>query len=95
MTALVCCANSMQAPVPTPCAATLPLIACLLVRPACRYAFNIIFNILNKSTLNAFPCPWFISTLQLGGCCCYMLMHSWGSPNSAVPCSQGQPCSHA
>ena len=31
-----------------------------------RYAFNIIFNILNKSTLNAFPCPWFISTLQLG-----------------------------
>ena len=30
------------------------------------YAFNIIFNIVNKSTLNAFPCPWFISTLQLG-----------------------------
>jgi hypothetical protein len=32
----------------------------------CRYAFNIIFNILNKSALNAFPCPWFIATLQLG-----------------------------
>jgi len=31
-----------------------------------RYAFNIIFNILNKSALNAFPCPWLISTLQLG-----------------------------
>jgi hypothetical protein len=31
-----------------------------------RYAFNIIFNILNKSTLNTFPCPWLISTLQLG-----------------------------
>jgi hypothetical protein len=31
----------------------------------CRYAFNIIFNILNKSSLNAFPCPWFISAMQL------------------------------
>jgi solute carrier family 35 protein E1 len=30
------------------------------------YAFNVIFNIVNKSTLNAFPCPWFIATLQLG-----------------------------
>eukprot|EP00879_Flechtneria_rotunda_P015024 GHRR01015699.1.p1 GENE.GHRR01015699.1~~GHRR01015699.1.p1 ORF type:complete len:331 (+),score=78.12 GHRR01015699.1:384-1376(+) len=30
-----------------------------------RYAFNIIFNILNKSSLNAFPCPWFISASQL------------------------------
>eukprot|EP00879_Flechtneria_rotunda_P011581 GHRR01012096.1.p1 GENE.GHRR01012096.1~~GHRR01012096.1.p1 ORF type:complete len:186 (+),score=35.20 GHRR01012096.1:200-757(+) len=29
------------------------------------YAFNIIFNILNKSSLNAFPCPWFISASQL------------------------------
>ncbi|KAG2489028.1 hypothetical protein HYH03_012466 [Edaphochlamys debaryana] len=29
------------------------------------YAFNIIFNIINKSTLNAFPCPWFIGTWQL------------------------------
>lgn len=29
------------------------------------YAFNIIFNILNKSSLNAFPCPWFISAWQL------------------------------
>lgn len=38
--------------------------------PACaRYAFNIIFNILNKSALNAFPCPWLISTLQLGEWC--------------------------
>jgi hypothetical protein len=31
-----------------------------------RYAFNIIFNLVNKSALNSFPCPWFISTLQLG-----------------------------
>jgi solute carrier family 35 protein E1 len=29
------------------------------------YAFNIIFNIANKKSLTAFPCPWFISTLQL------------------------------
>jgi hypothetical protein len=35
-------------------------------RCARRYVFNIVFNILNKSTLNAFPCPWFIATLQLG-----------------------------
>lgn len=33
-----------------------------------RYAFNIIFNILNKSSLNAFPCPWFISAMQLSEC---------------------------
>lgn len=31
-----------------------------------RYAFNIIFNIMNKTMLNAFPCPYFISTWQLG-----------------------------
>lgn len=29
------------------------------------YAFNIVFNILNKSTLNIFPFPWFMSTIQL------------------------------
>ncbi|PNH09729.1 hypothetical protein TSOC_003626, partial [Tetrabaena socialis] len=29
------------------------------------YGFNIIFNLVNKSTLNAFPCPWFIGTWQL------------------------------
>ena len=39
------------------------LCACI-----CRYAFNIIFNILNKSSLNAFPCPWFISAMQLSKC---------------------------
>lgn len=31
----------------------------------CRYAFNIVFNILNKSTLNIFPAPWFLATFQL------------------------------
>lgn len=30
------------------------------------YAANIIFNILNKSTLNAYPVPWLLSTIQLG-----------------------------
>jgi hypothetical protein len=25
-----------------------------------------IFNILNKSALNAFPCPYFMSAMQLG-----------------------------
>lgn len=29
------------------------------------YVSNIIFNIVNKQSLNVFPCPWFISTLQL------------------------------
>lgn len=29
------------------------------------YAFNIVFNILNKTALNTFPCPWLIATWQL------------------------------
>lgn len=29
------------------------------------YAFNIAFNIYNKQTLNVFPCPWLLATLQL------------------------------
>ncbi|WIA17615.1 hypothetical protein OEZ85_014426 [Tetradesmus obliquus] len=37
------------------------------------YAFNIIFNILNKSALNAFPCPWFISTWQLMASALFMV----------------------
>lgn len=36
------------------------------------YAFNIIFNIFNKTTLNIFPYPWFISTLQLGAGALYV-----------------------
>ena len=31
-----------------------------------RYAFNIIFNILNKSALNIFTCPYLMSAMQLG-----------------------------
>lgn len=38
------------------------------------YAFNIVFNILNKSTLNAFPCPWFISTIQLAASGLFMVL---------------------
>jgi solute carrier family 35, member E1 len=37
------------------------------------YAFNIIFNILNKSTLNVFPAPWFIATFQLFASICFMV----------------------
>mmetsp|Transcript_42018 Transcript_42018/g.70106 ORF Transcript_42018/g.70106 Transcript_42018/m.70106 type:complete len:401 (+) Transcript_42018:69-1271(+) len=29
------------------------------------YVFNIVFNLYNKSTLNIFPYPWFMSTIQL------------------------------
>ena len=36
------------------------------------YAFNIIFNIFNKSTLNIFPYPWFVSTLQLAAGAAYV-----------------------
>lgn len=35
------------------------------LRTTHRYAFNIVFNILNKSTLNIFPAPWFLATFQL------------------------------
>eukprot|EP00891_Asterochloris_glomerata_P003352 jgi/Astpho2/3352/Aster-04701 len=38
-----------------------------------RYASNIIFNIANKNSLTAFPCPWFISTLQLAVSGVYMI----------------------
>lgn len=37
------------------------------------YAFNIVFNILNKSLLNIFPCPWFIATFQLGASALFMM----------------------
>ncbi|KAI8471703.1 MAG: triose-phosphate transporter family-domain-containing protein [Monoraphidium minutum] len=37
------------------------------------YAFNIIFNILNKSALNVFPCPWLISTMQLAASGLFMV----------------------
>jgi solute carrier family 35 protein E1 len=36
------------------------------------YAFNIVFNILNKSMLNVFPAPWFIAAFQLGASALFM-----------------------
>ena len=48
--------------VPSICAQFISLHGMMLY----RYASNIIFNIANKNSLTAFPCPWFISTLQLG-----------------------------
>lgn len=29
------------------------------------YSFNVVFNIVNKATLNIFPMPWFLATWQL------------------------------
>ena len=37
------------------------------------YFFNIVFNVYNKSTLNVFPYPWLISTLQLAATSLWML----------------------
>jgi solute carrier family 35 protein E1 len=37
------------------------------------YAFNIIFNILNKSCLNVFPAPWFLATFQLCASAVFMV----------------------
>lgn len=48
------------------------------------YAFNIIFNIVNKSTLNSFPCPWFISSLQLAASSLFMLV-LWALRLQPVP----------
>lgn len=48
------------------------------------YAFNIIFNILNKSTLNAFPCPYWISTWQLAASGLYMCV-LWALKLQPIP----------
>ncbi|KAF5840710.1 sugar phosphate/phosphate translocator-like protein [Dunaliella salina] len=37
------------------------------------YAFNIIFNIVNKSSLNTFSCPWLVSTWQLAASGLFMV----------------------
>ena len=42
------------------------------------YAFNIIFNILNKSCLNVFPAPWFLATFQLCASAVFMMV-LWGT----------------
>ena len=48
------------------------------------YGFNIIFNIYNKTTLNVFPAPWFLSTVQLG-CGCIFMAVLWATRVVAVP----------
>jgi len=48
------------------------------------YVFNIVFNILNKSALNSFPCPWFISTLQLAASGLFMVF-LWVARLQPVP----------
>ena len=42
------------------------------------------FNILNKQTLNAFPYPWLLSTIQLGAGVVWMAV-MWGTGLQAVP----------
>ncbi|KDD73011.1 triose-phosphate transporter [Helicosporidium sp. ATCC 50920] len=48
------------------------------------YAFNIVFNILNKSALNVFPAPWFIATLQLVASALFMV-GLWATGLHPVP----------
>jgi solute carrier family 35 protein E1 len=38
------------------------------------YAFNIVFNIINKSVLNVFPAPWFLATFQLCASAVFMMV---------------------
>lgn len=67
---LVCCAAGQAAAVPEEKSEPgwkIPAYVLLW------YAFNIIFNIVNKSTLNIFPCPWLISTLQLAASGLFMV----------------------
>lgn len=76
-----------------------PRPACQLTHPPiwihcpARYAFNIVFNILNKSTLNIFPAPWFLATFQLSAllsCCgadvcgCQAWAEGWQSRAAGV-----------
>ena len=48
------------------------------------YGFNIIFNIYNKSTLNVFPYPYFLSTIQLAFGVLFMA-GLWASKLQALP----------
>ena len=65
------------------------MCACAMQRVACArseqlvgyifawYAFNVAFNLYNKSALNAFPYPMFMATLELFCGACIMLL-LWG-----------------
>lgn len=48
------------------------------------YSFNIVFNIVNKATLNAFPMPWFIATWQLAASGLFMCL-LWATKIHPVP----------
>lgn len=48
------------------------------------YAFNIVFNLLNKSLLNVFPAPWLIATLQLVASAAFMAA-LWASGAQPAP----------
>ncbi|GAB4815738.1 hypothetical protein N2152v2_002784 [Parachlorella kessleri] len=53
------------------------------------YAFNIVFNILNKSALNVFPAPWFIATFQLAASALCMVI-LWVTRLQPVPQVSGK-----
>lgn len=50
------------------------------------YAFNIMFNLINKSTLNTFSAPWFLATFQLvaSGACMAVLWATGLQPRPLV-----------
>ena len=53
------------------------------------YAFNIVFNILNKTMLNVFPAPWFISAFQLGASALFMCA-LWATGLHPAPAVSGK-----
>lgn len=71
---LVSCASSSSGSPDPAVTATTPSSWKIPVYLFMWYAFNIIFNIVNKSSLNSFPCPWFISTLQLASSGLFMCL---------------------
>lgn len=72
-------ANDTASGAPEPAAATEPTVPANTFQGlkvafyiALWYAFNIVFNLLNKSTLNLFPAPWFLATFQLAASAIFM-----------------------
>ncbi|KAI7839663.1 hypothetical protein COHA_006472 [Chlorella ohadii] len=86
-----------QAVVASAAAGSAPVVAAAAAEPAggsnalkvtsyvfLWYAFNIVFNILNKSTLNIFPAPWFLATFQLMASAAFMCV-LWALRLQPVP----------
>jgi solute carrier family 35 protein E1 len=64
--AAVACAASSSGGAAAASSSPAPLPAWRISAYICAwYLFNIVFNILNKTALNSFPCPWLIATWQL------------------------------